>query len=81
QKGLILSTKPGEYDIITHVDSEHGLVTLQDVNTGKTKPFLPRNKDHKYTSLFVQSEKPLSTGDKIMTRFTDKARGIKANVE
>ncbi|MFM2661516.1 conjugative transfer relaxase/helicase TraI [Vibrio chagasii] len=81
QKGLILSTKPGEYDIITHVDSEHGVVTLQDVNTGKTKPFLPRNKDHKYTSLFAQSEKPLSTGDKIMTRFTDKARGIKANVE
>ncbi|CAK3399505.1 hypothetical protein VCRA2128O309_490001 [Vibrio crassostreae] len=81
QKGLILSTKPGEYDIITHVDSEHGVVTLQDVNTGKTKPFLPRNKDHKYTSLFAQSEKPLSAGDKIMTRFTDKARGIKANVE
>ncbi|MEZ9292391.1 conjugative transfer relaxase/helicase TraI [Vibrio lentus] len=81
QKGLILSTKLGEYDIITHVDSEHGVVTLQDVNTGKTKPFLPRNKDHKYTSLFAQSEKPLSTGDKIITRFTDKARGIKANVE
>ncbi|MEZ8503365.1 conjugative transfer relaxase/helicase TraI [Vibrio splendidus] len=81
QKGLILSTKQGEYDIITHIDSEHGVVTLQDVNTGKTKPFLPRNKDHKYTSLFAQSEKPLSTGDKIMTRFTDKARGIKANVE
>ncbi|MFS1985951.1 AAA family ATPase [Vibrio breoganii] len=81
QKGLILSTKPGEYATITHVDSEHGVVTLQDASTGKTRPFLPRNRDHRFTTLFSTSEKPLSTGDKIITRFTDKERGIKANVE
>ncbi|WP_139137311.1 hypothetical protein, partial [Vibrio tasmaniensis] len=34
-----------------------------------------------FTTLFSTSEKPLSTGDKIITRFTDKERGIKANVE
>ncbi|PHN85730.1 conjugative transfer relaxase/helicase TraI [Vibrio splendidus] len=81
QKGLILSTKPGEYTAITHVDSEHGVVTLQDSATGKTRPFLPRNRDHRFTTLFSTSEKPLSTGDEIITRFTDKERGIKANVE
>ncbi|WP_213902839.1 AAA family ATPase, partial [Vibrio crassostreae] len=81
QKGLILSTKPGEYAAITHVDSEHGVVTLQDSATGKTRPFLPRNRDHRFTTLFSTSEKPLSTGDEIITRFTDKERGIKANVE
>ncbi|SON51621.1 conjugative transfer relaxase/helicase TraI [Vibrio tapetis] len=81
QKGLVLSTKPGEYATITHVDSEHGVVTLEDASTGKTKPFLPRNRDHRFTTLFSVSEKPLSTGDKIVTRFTDKSRDIKANVE
>ncbi|WP_139137551.1 hypothetical protein, partial [Vibrio tasmaniensis] len=81
QKGLILSTRPGEYATITHVDSEHGVVTLQDAATGKTRPFLPRNRDHRFTTLFSASEKPLSTGDKIITRFTDKSRDIKANVE
>ncbi|WP_213882492.1 conjugative transfer relaxase/helicase TraI, partial [Vibrio crassostreae] len=81
QKGLILSTRPGEYATITHVDSEHGVVTLQDAATGKTRPFLPRNRDHRFTTLFSTSEKPLSTGDKIITRFTDKDRGLKANVE
>ncbi|MGR5527504.1 conjugative transfer relaxase/helicase TraI [Vibrio maritimus] len=81
QKGLILSTKPGEYATITKVDTEHGVIMLKDHETGIEKPFLPRNKDHKYTTLFAKSEKPLSTGDKIMTRFTDKERGIKANVE
>ncbi|PUZ78563.1 conjugative transfer relaxase/helicase TraI, partial [Vibrio vulnificus] len=80
QKGLVLSTKPGEYATITHVDSEHGVVTLQDQN-GKSKPFLPRHRDHTFTTLFSVSEKPLSTGDKIVTRFTDKSRDIKANVE
>ncbi|WP_210440137.1 AAA family ATPase, partial [Vibrio crassostreae] len=52
QKGLILSTRPGEYATITHVDSEHGVVTLQDAATGKTRPFLPRNRDHRFTTLF-----------------------------
>ncbi|HDY7982827.1 conjugative transfer relaxase/helicase TraI [Vibrio vulnificus] len=80
QKGLVLSTKPGEYATITHVDSEHGVVTLEDAK-GETKSFLPRNRDHTFTTLFSVSEKPLSTGDKIVTRFTDKSRDIKANVE
>ncbi|MEZ9292272.1 conjugative transfer relaxase/helicase TraI [Vibrio lentus] len=81
QKGLVLSTRPGEYATITHVDSEHGVVTLQDASTGKTRPFLPRNRDHTFTTLFSTSEKPLSMGEKIITRFTDKSRDIKANVE
>ncbi|CAH1534276.1 Conjugative transfer relaxase/helicase TraI [Vibrio owensii] len=81
QKGLILSTKPGEYATIIKVDSEHGVVMVKDQETGEENPFLPRNKDHKFTTLFAQSEKPLSSNDKIVTRFTDKERGIKANVE
>lgn len=81
QKGLVLSTKPGEYATITGVDSEHGIVTLQNEKTGKTATFLPRNRDHTFTTLFSVAEKPLSTGDKIVTRFTDKTRDIKANVE
>ncbi len=81
QKGLILSTKPGEYGTITKVDSEHGVVMVKDQDTGIEKAFLPRNKDHKFTTLFAKSEKPLSSNDKIVTRFTDKERGIKANVE
>ena len=81
QKGLILSTRPGHYSTIESVNSELGVVMLKDAETGKETVFLPRNKDHKFTTLFAKSEKPLSSGDKIMTRFTDKARGIKANVE
>lgn len=48
--------------------------------TGQESAFLPRHRDHKFTALFSASHKPLSTGDKIITRFTDKSRGIKANV-
>ncbi len=81
QKGLIITTKPGEYRTITKVDSEHGVVMLKDTKTGIETAFLPRNQDHTFTTLFSLTEKPLSTGDKIMTRFTDKTRGIRANVQ
>ncbi|MGR5097046.1 AAA family ATPase, partial [Vibrio maritimus] len=39
QKGLILSTKPGEYATITKVDTEHGVIMLKDHETGIEKPF------------------------------------------
>lgn len=81
KKGLILSTRSGEYGEITQVDSEHGVVMVRDQDTGIENPFLPRNRDHRSTTLFAKSEKPLSEGDRIVTRFTDNARGIKANVE
>ncbi|MFS1950517.1 conjugative transfer relaxase/helicase TraI (plasmid) [Vibrio lentus] len=81
QKGLILSTKPGEYATITGVDSEHGIVTLKNEATGREKTFFPRNRDHTFTTLFSLSHQPLSKEDKIITRFTDKTRDIKANVE
>ncbi|NMS08074.1 hypothetical protein HKA85_03515, partial [Vibrio parahaemolyticus] len=80
QKGLVLSTKPGQYGTITKVDSEHGVVMVKSHETGQESAFLPRHRDHKFTALFSASHKPLSTGDKIITRFTDKSRGIKANV-
>ncbi|HBC3573515.1 TPA: conjugative transfer relaxase/helicase TraI [Vibrio parahaemolyticus] len=80
QKGLVLSTKPGQYGTITKVDSEHGVVMIKSHETGQESAFLPRHRDHKFTALFSASHKPLSTGDKIITRFTDKSRGIKANV-
>ncbi|NMU46990.1 hypothetical protein HKB10_01220, partial [Vibrio parahaemolyticus] len=79
QKGLVLSTKPGQYGTITKVDSEHGVVMVKSHETGQESAFLPRHRDHKFTALFSASHKPLSTGDKIITRFTDKSRGIKAN--
>lgn len=81
QKGLVISTKPGQYATITKVDSEHGVVMMKSHATDKETAFLPRNRDHKFTALFSVSHKPLSTDDKIVTRFTDKTRGIKANVE
>ncbi|TFH88861.1 conjugative transfer relaxase/helicase TraI, partial [Vibrio ouci] len=80
QKGLVLSTKPGHYSTIISVDSEHGVVMIKSHDTGKERAFLPRHRDHRFTGLYSVSHKPLSTGDKIITRFTDKARGIKANV-
>ncbi|MCG9727503.1 conjugative transfer relaxase/helicase TraI [Vibrio brasiliensis] len=80
KEGLILSTRPGEYATITMVDSEHGVVMIQNQDTGKEQAFLPRHRDHKFTALFAVSQVPLSTGDKIVTRYTDKSRGIKANV-
>jgi len=81
EKGLVVSTKLGEFNTITNVDSENGIVTLQNPETKKEFPFLPLHRDHKFTTLFSVSEKPLSSGDKIMTRLTDKNRGIEANKE
>lgn len=81
QKGLVISTKPGQYATITRVDSEHGVVMMKSHETTQESAFLPRHRDHKFTALFSVSHKPLSTDDKIITRFTDKTRGIKANVE
>ncbi|WP_104026904.1 conjugative transfer relaxase/helicase TraI [Vibrio jasicida] len=81
QKGLVISTKAGEYGTIKEVSTEHGVVIITDSETGKDRSFYPRNRDHKFTTLFSKSERSLSTGDKIVTRFTDKSRDIKANVE
>ncbi|MEZ8107082.1 conjugative transfer relaxase/helicase TraI [Vibrio cortegadensis] len=79
QKGLIISTKPGHYGIIDAVDKNHGVVLIKDEENGDISTFLPKNRNHKFTGLFSTSTQPLSTGDKIITRFNDKERGIKAN--
>lgn len=78
--GLVLSVKPGQYATITHVDSEHGVVMIKDHDSGEERAFLPRHRDHKFTALFSVSYQPLSVQEKIVTRFTDRSRGIKANV-
>ncbi|MCG3741177.1 conjugative transfer relaxase/helicase TraI [Vibrio cincinnatiensis] len=81
QKGLVISTKPGRYGTIEHVDKENGIVKIKSTDTGKESFFLPMHRDHKFTALFSSSQMPISSGDKIVTRFTDKSRDIKANVE
>ncbi|EJX5614682.1 conjugative transfer relaxase/helicase TraI [Vibrio parahaemolyticus] len=81
QKGLVISTKPGEYSTIERVDKENGFVQIKNSETGKESVFLPLHREHKFTALFSVSEKPISSGDKLVTRFTDKTRDIKANVE
>ncbi len=79
QKGLIYSEKLGQYSEIVAVDREHSMITLLDQQTGKITTRFPTHKQHQYTQLFSLSEQPLSTGDKIMARMTDKKRGIVAN--
>lgn len=80
QTGLVLSKRPGHYATITDVHPEHGVVIIRSHRTGREQAFLPRQGDHKRTALFSVSHKPLSVGDEIVTRFTDKTRGIKANI-
>ncbi|GLO64173.1 conjugal transfer protein TraI [Vibrio sp. MACH09] len=79
KKGLIVSTKPGEFATIESVDKEHGVVMLRDEKSNSLTPFLPRNRSHQFTNIFACSEQPLSVGEQILTRFSDKKRGIVAN--
>lgn len=79
QKGLIVSTKPGDYATIESVDKENGVVMLRDQKTDRLSPFLPRHRSHQFTNIFAASIQPISTGESILTRFTDKKKGIVAN--
>lgn len=79
QKGLIVSTKPGSYATIESVDKKNGVVMLRDQKTDKLSPFLPRHRSHQFTNVFAASIQPISVGESILTRFTDKKRGITAN--
>ncbi|MDC5841099.1 conjugative transfer relaxase/helicase TraI [Vibrio europaeus] len=79
QKGLIVSTKPGNYATIESVDKESGVVMLRDEKTNQLSPFLPRHRSHQFTNVFAASTQPISVGESILTRFTDKKRGIVAN--
>lgn len=77
--GLILSRSLGKFEEITHIDKHYGVIVTKDTETGMESTFLPRTRDNKFTQLFAKDEKPLSVGDSIITRFTDKERGINAN--
>ncbi|MDC5870574.1 conjugative transfer relaxase/helicase TraI [Vibrio europaeus] len=79
QKGLIVSTKPGDYATIESVDKENGVVMLRDPKTNQLSPFLPRHRSHQFTNVLAVSIQPISVGESILTRFTDKKRGIVAN--
>ncbi|CCN50837.1 putative Conjugative transfer relaxase protein TraI [Vibrio nigripulchritudo MADA3029] len=81
QKGGIVSLKQGHYATITRVDQAQGVVMLKDDSNGQPSVLLPAHRDHRFTTVFSVSSQPLSKGDRIMTRFTDKTRGIRANVE
>ncbi|MDC5808794.1 conjugative transfer relaxase/helicase TraI [Vibrio europaeus] len=79
QKGLVVSTKTGNYATIASVDKENGVVMLRDPQTNQLSPFLPRHRSHQFTNVLAVSVQPISVGERILTRFTDKKRGIVAN--
>ncbi|MFA0210139.1 AAA family ATPase, partial [Vibrio artabrorum] len=81
KEGLLISTKHGEYSKIVKVDTENNIVTLQSLEDQKERAFFPQDRDNTFTTLFSLEQKPLSSGDKIVTRLTDKSKGIKANTE
>ncbi|MEZ9698817.1 conjugative transfer relaxase/helicase TraI [Vibrio sp. 10N.261.46.E12] len=81
KEGLLISTKHGEYSQIVKVDAENNIVTLQSLENQKERGFFPQDRDNTFTTLFSLDQKPLSSGDKIVTRLTDKSKGIKANTE
>lgn len=81
KEGLLISTKHGEYSKIVKVDAENNIVTLQSLENQKERVFFPQDRDNTFTTLFSLDQKPLSSGDKIVTRLTDKSKGIKANTE
>ena len=66
------------YFTITDVNKEARTVTLQDQNGG-TRVMLPEFEDHKYAQVWEKADKPLSIGESIVWRKTDKDLGIMGN--
>ncbi len=83
KEGLILATGKDTFFTITNVDKDSKVITLKEFDNVDSKEsyFIPSQRNHKFTNLFSYSEKPVSIGDRVMPRFTDKKEEVNANSE
>ncbi|MCD9554507.1 conjugative transfer relaxase/helicase TraI [Photobacterium carnosum] len=81
QKGLIINTGRETYLQIDKVDRQHALLNVTDLGSGKVTTFIPAKHDHKMTTLWSSSQQPLTEGDKITWRKTDRELALQGNTE
>ncbi|MGR5116251.1 conjugative transfer relaxase/helicase TraI [Photobacterium damselae] len=79
--GLIISTGRSTYLHIDSIDRRNELLMVTNMTTGEQTSFIPARHDHKMTTLWVGSEMPLTSGDKITWRKTDKELGLTGNTD
>ena len=79
--GLIINTGRETYLHIDSIDRRNELLMVTDTNTGEQTAFIPARHDHKMTTLWLSSEMPLTSGDKITWRKTDKELGLTGNTD
>lgn len=77
--GNIICTGRDDYLLISSVDKQHGLVSVTDMHTGEQKTFIPKQHDHKMTTLWSAAQLPLAVGDEITWRKTDKELNLEGN--
>ncbi|HIF9542117.1 TPA: conjugative transfer relaxase/helicase TraI [Photobacterium damselae] len=81
KKGLIINTGRDNYYLINNVDKKNELLEITNLKTDETTTLIPKRHDHTLTTLWSSSHQPLSQGDKITWRKTDKELGLKGNTE
>ena len=81
QKGLIINTGRETYLRIDDVDRQHALLNVTDLGSNKATTFIPAKHDHKMTTLWSSSQQPLTEGDKITWRKTDRELALQGNTE
>lgn len=79
--GLIINTGRDTYLHIDSIDRLNELLMVTDMKTRKQTAFIPARHDHKMTTLWSSSEMPLTSGDKITWRKTDKELGLTGNTD
>ncbi|EEZ39063.1 conjugative transfer relaxase/helicase TraI [Photobacterium damselae] len=79
--GLIINTGRDTYLHIDSIDRRNELLMVTNMTTGEQTSFIPARHDHKMTTLWSSSEMPLTSGDKITWRKTDKELGLTGNMD
>ncbi|MGR5187332.1 conjugative transfer relaxase/helicase TraI [Photobacterium damselae] len=79
--GLIINTGRSTYLHIDNIDRRNELLMVTNMATGEQTSFIPAKHDHKMTTLWSGSEMPLTSGDKITWRKTDKELGLTGNTD
>ena len=79
KQGNIICTGRDDYLLISYVDKQHGIVSVTDMHTGEEKMFIPKQHDHKMTTLWSSDQLPLAVGDEITWRKTDKELALEGN--
>jgi conjugative transfer relaxase protein TraI len=64
---------------VEKVDGENKVIALREQGTGKVKHITPERMQHTYNTLFQPERSEIAVNEKIVTKFTDKERGILAN--